>query len=347
MKKRSREILRLIVNKTEDFTIAGLAEEFDVSERTIRNDINDINDYLGQQSLTPISFGSNGLLVVDDDIKNSTESVEEEDLYSYKLSKEERKMLSAAILINAKNHITLSRIADMLYVSRATIINDLDDVKKLLKGGDLEVISHSNKGLRLDGLEGNKRLFLLKLMAVGSNGMKDNSTVRSFLKGLDIQIHMDGEDKRKLQRIINEQEHAYGRFMTDASFDYLMQYLMLSIQRMKDGNIMEESLQEEKSQYDGMARDIHKYICQYWDLEEAEGEIDFLGRVLDSMSYVRRKRREQKIIGLQLVTRKFIENISKDLGVNLDRDFNFYENLTNHLESIMMRSFNVTQRDDS
>mgnify|MGYP002242468635 FL=1 len=64
------------------------------------------------------------------------------------------------------------------------------------------------------------------------------------------------------------------------------------------------------------------------------------------MSYVKRQRREQKIIGLQLVTRKFIEHISKDLGVNLNRDFAFYENLTDHLESIIMRSFNVTQRDD-
>ena len=52
-----------------------------------------------------------------------------------------------------------------------------------------------------------------------------------------------------------------------------------------------------------------------WDLEDAKGEVDFLCGVLDSMSYVKRQRREQKIIGLQLVTRKFIEHISKDLGV--------------------------------
>lgn len=73
---------------------------------------------------------------------------------------------------------------------------------------------------------------------------------------------------------------------------------------------------------------------------------DFLCGVLDSMSYTQRKRRDQRIIGLQLVTRKFIENVSRDLNVNLNRDFNFYENLVDHLESIFMKSFNVTQRDD-
>ena len=53
-------------------------------------------------------------------------------------------MLAAAILINTKDHITLSQIADILYVSRATIINDLDEVKRMLESGKLKVISHSN-----------------------------------------------------------------------------------------------------------------------------------------------------------------------------------------------------------
>lgn len=345
MRKRSNEILELLKKQKDNFTISKLADQFDVSERTIRNDIKDINDYLKEQEITLISFGSSGRLILGEDIIKAGETVDQEDLYTYRLSKEERRMLAAAILINAKEHITLSQIADMLYVSRATIINDLDAVKSMLEKGKLKVISHSNKGLRLDGLEGDKRLFLLKLMSVGSNGIKENSTIRSYLRGLNISISMGEEDRRKLQRIINEQEHTYGRFMTDDSFDYLMQYLMLSMQRMKNGNVMTEPIEGNKSKYD-MAKDMLKYISQYWELPQGEGEIDFLCGVLDSMSYVKRKRREQKIIGLQLVTRKFIENISKDLGVNLNRDFNFYENLTDHLESIIMKSFNVAQRDD-
>ena len=345
MKKRSKEILDLLAKKEKEYTISTLATKFEVSERTIRNDIKDINDYLKEQKITPIRFGSNGLIVIEGDIEQTKEAGESEDLYTYKLSKEERRMLAAAILINAKGHITLSQIADLLYVSRATIINDLDEVKAMLEKGKLQVISHSNKGLRLEGLEGDKRLFLLRLMSVGSNGIKENSTIRSFLKGLNIEIKMKEDERRNLQKIINEQEHAYGRFMTDDSFDYLLQYLMLSIERIKNGNIMTDPMEGNKSKY-AMAKDIQKYICQYWNLEEAEGEIDFLCGVLDSMSYVKRQRREQKIIGLQLVTRKFIENISKDLGVNLNRDFGFYENLTDHLESIIMKSFNVAQRDD-
>lgn len=345
MNKRSREMLLLFAEQQKNWTISKLAKRFKVSERTIRNDISDINDYLKQQKIAQIRFGSSGRLMIENDMKKVKELEDGSDFYTYRLSKEERKILAAAILVQTRDHITLSNIAEMLYVSRATIINDLDGVKSFLETGNLHVISHSNKGLRLEGSEGDRRLFLLRIMSVGANEVQEDSAIRSFMKGLGMEFDLPEEDRRRLQRIINEQEHAYGRFLTDASFDYLMQYLMLSIQRIRQGSRITEKVDGNKSKYK-MARDIMKYISQYWNLEEDPGEVDFLCGVLDSMSYTQRKRRDQRIIGLQLVTRKFIENVSRDLNVNLNRDFNFYENLVDHLESIFMKSFNVTQRDD-
>lgn len=345
MNKRSREMLLLFAEQQKNWTISKLAKRFKVSERTIRNDISDINDYLKQQKIAQIRFGSSGRLMIENDMKKVKELEDGSDFYTYRLSKEERKILAAAILVQTRDHITLSNIAEMLYVSRATIINDLDGVKSFLETGNLHVISHSNKGLRLEGSEGDRRLFLLRIMSVGANEVQEDSAIRSFMKGLGMEFDLPEEDRRRLQRIINEQEHAYGRFLTDASFDYLMQYLMLSIQRIRQGSRITEKVDGNKSKYK-MARDIMKYISQYWNLEEDPGEADFLCGVLDSMSYTQRKRRDQRIIGLQLVTRKFIENVSRDLNVNLNRDFNFYENLVDHLESIFMKSFNVTQRDD-
>ena len=68
MKKRSKEILDLLGRRENDHTISTLAAKFEVSERTIRNDIKDINDYLKEQEIKPIRFGSNGLIVMEEDI---------------------------------------------------------------------------------------------------------------------------------------------------------------------------------------------------------------------------------------------------------------------------------------
>lgn len=65
MNKRSREMLLLFVEQQKNWTISKLAKRFEVSERTIRNDISDINDYLKQQKITQIQFGGSGRLIIE------------------------------------------------------------------------------------------------------------------------------------------------------------------------------------------------------------------------------------------------------------------------------------------
>lgn len=48
------------------------------------------------------------------------------------------------------------------FVSRATVINDLEDIK-IIKEGKLSVLSHPNKGLRVEGNESDKD-FLMRLV---------------------------------------------------------------------------------------------------------------------------------------------------------------------------------------
>lgn len=69
MNKRSREILLGLMDLEKTFRISELAEKFQVSERTIRNDINDVNDFLEQHELSLVKLGSNGTLLVEDDIE--------------------------------------------------------------------------------------------------------------------------------------------------------------------------------------------------------------------------------------------------------------------------------------
>lgn len=78
--------------------------------------------------------------------------------------------MAVSLLVNSVGYITLSAIADSLFVSRATVINDLELIKKYVKAGNLEVLSHPNKGLRVDGLESDKRIFLMKLAGIRSAG---------------------------------------------------------------------------------------------------------------------------------------------------------------------------------
>ena len=140
-----------------------LSQYYHVSKRTLRNDINSINLLLIENGLYPISFDRERV-IRQSDFGQLIQLIPGQDLYSYKLSREERSFLAASILVSSSDYITLSMIAEYLYVSRATIIKDLDLIKQILAAADLELISYPNKGLWVQGKESLKRKFILGLI---------------------------------------------------------------------------------------------------------------------------------------------------------------------------------------
>ena len=136
MNKRSREILSQLIKKNEygqNLSIQNLAEMFDVSIRTIRYDINQVNDFLKENGLEQVRLGNQGIIETTPDIRNAKTSLMNEGFYSFKLSRNERIFFTAVLLIGADDYITLSDIADWLFVSRSTVIQDLEHVKEFFR----------------------------------------------------------------------------------------------------------------------------------------------------------------------------------------------------------------------
>lgn len=339
MKKRTQEILLEII-KNDDTTISNLAEKFNVSQRTIRNDLNSINDFLIINELSPISLINNGRIEKKDDIKVAYELISDKDLYTYKLSKEERKIMISILLIESSEYITLSKIADTLYVSRATIINDLNNVKEYLKSGNLTVLSHANKGLRVEGFESDKRNFLLKAI------LSDKDYKNLIYSVNKENVLMDSE-MDKIHKIINEQEHYHETYLTDSSYNKLKNYIMISISRLIRGEMIEHQdiICEETH---SMAKDILKYISQYCNVMTTADEEAYLSKFLNGLKYLKKEKENsnESMVKIQFITRQFVEGVSHDLKINLNDDYDFYLNLSNHLESIFRaKNYNFPQNE--
>lgn len=339
MKKRTQEILLEII-KNDDTTISNLAEKFNVSQRTIRNDLNSINDFLIINELSPISLINNGRIEKKDDIKVAYELISDKDLYTYKLSKEERKIMISILLIESSEYITLSKIADTLYVSRATIINDLNNVKEYLKSGNLTVLSHANKGLRVEGFESDKRNFLLKAI------LSDKDYKNLIYSVNKENVLMDSE-MDKIHKIINEQEHYHETYLTDSSYNKLKNYIMISISRLRRGEMIEHQdiICEETH---SMAKDILKYISQYCNVMTTADEEAYLSKFLNGLKYLKKEKENsnESMVKIQFITRQFVEGVSHDLKINLNDDYDFYLSLSNHLESIFRaKNYNFLQNE--
>lgn len=326
MNKRTIAIIKELAQQKTPVTIEGLSEQYKVSQRTIRNDLTAINNLLAQNDLASIELKNGGVISIPEEFNKILSYIGGTDFYLYKLSKEERKMIAAALLINSAGYITLSTIADTLFVSRATIISDLNEIKEFIKEGGLHVSSHPNKGLLVEGKESDKRWFLFRLSAfeLGSYvSTEQSSAMVSILAG----------NKITIEKIIHEQEHVHKSFLSDSSFLKLEKYIGIMINRNLQGEYIEPQPMKESDKY-MFAQDILKYIAQYCQISTTPDEVCYLSGLLEKCRYIKRENFDTNSVKVQMVTRQFIRKISEELGIHLENDYDCFENLSNHLESM-------------
>lgn len=335
MNKRIVSMIRKLSLSEQEINLTELAEEFQISQRTVRNDLNAINDLLKEQGLTSLKLGKGGKILREGDFSEILESLDEKDFYDYKLSKEERKKIASVLLVTAKGYITLSEIAEHMSVSRATVINDLDEIKEYIHKGNLEVNSHPNKGLSVTGTESDRRVFLLSLISFNPDAAREDIVQK--------QIAVDEEKKTLLGKILYEQEHVHECFLSDSSFHKIQIYLGIMLKRIAQGCSMETRCKKDNSKHK-MASDTLKYVGQYCGLEINEDEVQFLSELLTLGRYMKQKQSDSDSVKIQMLTRRFIEKISQTIEIPLTQDYEFFENLSKHLESTFALATSVNDK---
>ena len=147
--KRQREILCTLIKADDYMTLDALAETFNVSKRTIQNDLN----YIELNNINLIKKPSYGIKI-DGDIEKYKELIKT--FENRFLDKNERIDYIIIHLLN-ENNTTYLKIAEELRVSRQTIINDFGTVLDRLHEFKLNVFINKSTGIKLGGSELNIR----------------------------------------------------------------------------------------------------------------------------------------------------------------------------------------------
>ena len=167
MKERSVSILNRILVSTLPVQTDSLQKEFNVSSRTIRNDILTINDFLTSIHLPIIqSIRSQGffLTLTDEEGRKLKSELSSEDKSDY-LEREERILdliLDAAL---GKQKIFLYQKEKFYKVSKSTMDEDMRQIRQRLSFYHIDIVSHPKKGLILEGSEISIRIMLYSLLS--------------------------------------------------------------------------------------------------------------------------------------------------------------------------------------
>lgn len=190
MRKRSAEVLERVLANRIPLSVQELAEEYGTSEKTLRNDVKEINQFLNDVSLPELIISKEGRLIKAKSFDNreAEKQLYALDTYNYKLSGPERQSYIAMVLLESGHYLTMQNFADELHVSRVTIMHDMDQVKEMLEAGGVDLILDPGKGMVINCDD--RRRFAM-MASIGFD-IREERFLKKFLnERLDVRYTLD------------------------------------------------------------------------------------------------------------------------------------------------------------
>lgn len=230
MNNRQKEIFRnLLMEPNRLWLVQDLADQTECSEKTIRNDLKVIEEYIVKHSSGNLVKRPGLGVYLEIGEADQTDLFHR--LYSNESSTEhesdEERVLHLAyrLLMNAKP-VTLQNLASPFYVNKAIIRRDMEKIEGWLRSFDLSLMTKQRVGFMIEGSEKNKRMALARLNQLIN---------RPELTG---QMMRNQYEPHEIATVYNElkalQKQHQLRF-TDETFESLMLHILLMVKRTKLG----------------------------------------------------------------------------------------------------------------
>lgn len=314
LNKRQKDILNFLELKDEYITIKYIADLFDVSSRTVRNDLNTIEELIKQSNITLEKKPSVGIRL---NLKNNQSIktiIEDNKVKVY--SPEERVVISILMLI-IKGKVTIEELSNDTFVSKNTLVQDFKQVVSKLKEYDIEVSKKIYYGITINDDEEKIRNTFLSIF-----GKLDNELKNDVIKRLKIQSReTDSTIKSDIYRI----EKEIGTTYSQESIEELEMMVLLSKCRFNKGLHIQYSEKEKKYL---MFRREFNILKSIFNLND--DEICYLLKIVDGL---------RRTIGGEVndITKEILDRFCQVLDIDCSKDLEFTSKIAMHLKVAIHR----------
>ena len=313
--ERVKSILEYL---SDEYVSSGvLAAKLDVSSRTIRNELKEIEDIIEEHGAIIENKPKQGIrIIINDqdkfnDYLNSLGRISLDDVPD---SKEKRVNFLMEYLLDANDYVKIEDLCDRLYISQSTLSQDLKEVREKFNKYNLKLISKPSYGLKVSGREFDLRLC-----------MRNTSLNEDLLPG-------EGIDKKEvLQRISNVLYVVFEKYnyhMSDVSYKNLIIHIYVALYRSMEKQVVcvpHEQLEDiiKWDEYK-IALEIIKDIEKEFDIEVPECEAAY--------------------VAIHLAAKKIL-NIEDSNNDNVVIDDKVYE-ITTEMLNAVNDAYHIDLRDD-
>lgn len=354
MNKRIISIAELLLSKNEYITVNTISEALNVSNKTIRNDLVILEEWIKEFDLILDKKTGAGVAIrgseklklkVLSDLSNKSNYIE-----AY--SPEDRRNLILKRLFTTSSKIRIHELSKELHVSRATIHKDLVTVEEWLSDYNIILIRKTNHGLEISCKEKDLRKAMSSLICLNKNYLElkellylsdspnvsnSESSSLKMIKGImDI-------DFLKLQSIVLDTKELSIYGFSDESLISLLIHIGISLKRIKEGNsilLSDPLLINLKNKEDfEIAEKLCSKIGDAFEIKFPDNEIGYiLLHILGSKTYTYKNIGDMNDIDNEnastalLLSREIIKYWEWLLNLSLTQDNQLLSSLVIHLK---------------
>lgn len=347
LSNRGSSILKILSMSEGKGNIKSLAKSLELAERTIRYELEKIDDYLLSRNMKPLerTFGGN---IFFEEYENFTQQADNLPSESMMDTHERRNYIFFKALFKEK--INLTKLCEELDISRTTIKNDVKYLREELSRNNISLRVYQ-EGLILEGTENDIRREQLKFLKRYSNSMfYDTSQIRTKTEKI-IEEYMKSVDFKVIKSFIDNVQKKMNKVISDEAYNIIAVYLIITVLRIKKEKFLEEIGNQ------NFLADTEEFRCinSFKDILEKKFEIEFCHNeilqitdyFLGSHTYNFEQSYYKNWIEIEILVKKFIAAFNKNIHTDLSKDRILFKEIINHIKPTLYRIKNRIKLENS
>lgn len=334
LKSRPMNILNIFLNSKESVSAKELSIMFNKTERTIRNDLKDINEFLITNQFFEINNNS-GLFILNLSNSERTKLKEivsgevEEQIYNPAYRKEY--IISHAL--SDDSYKKIYELCEELQISKSTMDKDMKQVRMDLNKFNLKIVSNVSTGLSIEGNERDIRTFLYDYLV--KKITEDKVTIDNLFDSYSPLIHYI--DSKNIENI----KDTYTKIISIEQNDIKLSAIILTaiwISRISHNHILATEKDDKRKQLSIINIFIDEVIN--WKAQDVSlGEFNYINNRLGVLIGGKKQVTDDKHEALsQLISLKLIEYVEHELSIDFTGYQSYlFEGLNKHISGLISR----------
>lgn len=195
------KILQILEQK-RSASLDYLEEKLNVSTKSIKNDIKELNEIFDGTALIQLKLGKYKLYVIEpDEFKQIKENLYlHDDFFN---SPKKRMAYVIKKLMNSEKPVLTDDLAYDMSIGRTTLVGDLKKVREVLSKYNLKIVGKTNTGLSLQGEEIDIRIFVIEnLFEEIYKDHELDDDVKILLNEIFTELELDSSTKREIKKFL-------------------------------------------------------------------------------------------------------------------------------------------------